>query len=201
MKALIYKKIIDEKKLLILSSLLLIFLFYIGTENLFSGFIWVMFFQRSEPKNEQKYFRTLNFSKNQYFLSSIMFSLMKLILRLGLMAFLSLLLSKTSEELIYFTSFICTFFLLEAATDLRSIRFSEISDKEPIEIFYQIMGFILVFGSYIWLTMQFVWPMEKLVYGIIYITFLAIIYSIYNYIKYYGVDYAKQDNKQKEILW
>lgn len=191
MKALIYKKLIDQKRAILFSSLLLIFLFYVGVENIFSGFLWVIFFQRSETKQENKYFRTLNFSKNQYFRASIIFSLMKLILRVVIMSVMAMLFVKTREQLIYFTSFIFTFFLLETAGDLTSIRFSGRAEEKPKEIFYQIIGFMLVFGSFIWLSMQFIWPMEKLVYGILYLSILVIIYSIYNYRKYSGVDYGK----------
>ena len=191
MKALVYKKILDEKLNLIVSTFVLLILFNVGVNNMFSGFIWIAFIGNSFSKEELTYFRTLNFSKKEFFQANIVFSLFKLITRLCIVCIVTLLFPKTLSDLIYMVGFLNVFFLIEIAADMYSSRFSGMEENEAKDIFISVMGFLIVAGTYIWFVTQFCWPMERLVYGNLLLSAIVIGFSIYQYHNYKGVHYVK----------
>lgn len=191
MTALIYKKFLDEKLNLVFSTVVLLILFHVGVENMISGFIWIAFIGNTFSKDELSFFRTLNFSKKQFFQANIVFSILKLILRLSLVFVFSLMIPKTQAHIIYFLGFLYIFFLIEIAADMYSSRFSGREANETQYLFVNIMGFLIVSGLYIWFVTRFFWPMEKLVYGSLLLSAIVLVFSIYQFYTYKGVHYVE----------
>lgn len=191
MKALIYNYYLEEKFSILITSVFVLILLYTGVENLFSGFVWLMILKRSRTTDEWSFFRTLNFDREAFFKSTIIFNFMKLGLRLSIMCIMILIFGETQARVIYFVSFLLTFFILETATDLISTNFSGKPKRSNTKTFYSILGVFAFLGTYVLIVSQLIWPMERLVYGLLYLGSLSVIYSILNYIKYQGVHYAE----------
>ena len=191
MKAAIYKKFLDEKLNLIFSTVILLILFHVGVESMISSSIWIAFIGNTFSKDELSFFRTLNFSKKQFFQANIVFSILKLIMRLLLVFVFSLIFPKTQAHIIYFLGFLYTFFLIEIAQSMYSSQFSGREGNETKDIFISIMGFLIVAGSYIWFLTRFFWPMERLVYGTLLLSAIVIVFSIYKFYTYKGVHYVE----------
>lgn len=191
MKGLIYKMFLDNKWNLILSTLVMVILFYTGVENLLSGFVWIAIIGKNDSKEDQTYFRTMNFKRNEFFQAKFIFPAMKLIIRLFLVFVIAMVIPKSLADIIYFIGFLYIFFVIETALDLSSESFSGKEKKDVVEIVFNVLIFLIIFGVFIWFTTKFYWPMEKLVYGGLLLTVIAIVYVIYQVYKYKGVHYVE----------
>lgn len=129
MKALLYKKWLDERLSILLTLFLLAIFFYIGVENQVSGFVWLAFIGKNDSKEEWSYFRTMNFTRKSFYQATITFNIMKLILRLLMVAILTLLFKKTLSNVLYFISFLSLFFIIETTGDLLTFKIDGKEEK------------------------------------------------------------------------
>lgn len=198
MKAMIYKKYIDQRLSLVLSSLLLAIMLYIDIRNYPIIFFWLTTSGIRKSKEELAYFRTMNFSKSEYFFSTIIFSMFKFILRTLLLILVALLFSKSFPILIRFIFINYLITVLEITIELSTYNLRGNNNKGHSSEITVIVLFVFVFLiGLVLLVQNFYWPMERFVYGSLYITLSSFILGVYNFYNYKGVDYAK--NKRLKI--
>lgn len=190
MRALIYKKIKDSKTELLLTSFLIMFYFYLGFDNIFPMF-WILVVGRTETPEEMAYLRTLNFSKKDFFKSAFIFNAMKLLFRISLILVMIPFINKGRDNIIYALFFLYIFFIIEIARDTITIDYSGIAYDKVMHTVKGIFIFLIVVAGLVWLLESLFWPMERLVYGSMYLTAAALILIIYNYVFYKGVHYVE----------
>lgn len=197
MKAMIYKKYIDERLSIILSSLLIVLYLNIDFREFPYLFLFFTLTGINESKEELSYFRTINFNKNDYFTSTIVFSLFKFMIRSLSLVFASLIFSKSLPTLLRFVSVNYVFTIIEMTIGLSSYRLLGKNNKRnPLDIIVVVFFILILLIGLAFLINQFYWPMERYVYGSMYLTLSSVLFGIYSFYKYKGVDYAK-DKKLK----
>lgn len=199
MKALIYKKFLDEKKNLLFSFLILLVLLVLVSENKLPLLAWFLFISTNNKKEESGYYRTLNFTKKNFILSGFLYSFFKLLSRVALLLLIGLVLKKTSTSFVPTLSLLYLFFIIELIGQLTSINLNGKMRNETKElIIYSILTFIIIFGTFL-ITMD-IQSTEGLYMRInIYTTIIGVIASIYWIITYRGVEYSFVTNlKTKE---
>lgn len=197
MKAMIYKKYIDERLSIILSSLLIVLYLNIDFREFPYLFLFFTLTGINESKEELSYFRTINFNKNDYFTSTIVFSLFKFMIRSLSLVLASLIFSKSLPTLLRFVSVNYVFTIIEMTIGLSSYRLLGKNNKRnPLDIIVVVFFILILLIGLAFLINQFYWPMERYVYGSMYLTLSSVLFGIYSFYKYKGVDYAK-DKKLK----
>lgn len=193
MKALVYKLFLDNKWGILISSVVLSYLYYAGVNNFSSGFIWLIIYTTARPDTKETwaYFRTMNFTREEFFKSRLIYTSVVLLIRLSIMVVFSLVITKPLSELIYFISFIYVFLLIENTVLFDSTEISGEYKEDGFVLVIKIMIFLIAVMLAFAFLNQFYWPMEKLVYGSSVLTAVVIIYSLCKYHFYKGVHYAK----------
>ena len=193
MKGLVYKLLLDNKWGILISSVLLAYLYYSGANNFSSGFIWIFIYTTAQPDTKETwaYFRTMNFTREEYFKSRLIYTSGVLLIRLFIMIVLSLAITKPISEIIYFSGFIYVLLLVENAMLFDSSKISGENKEDGFMIVVKIMMFLIgIMLAFAFLN-QFYWPMERLVYGSGVLTAVVILYVLYKYHFYKGVHYAE----------
>ena len=195
MKALIYRKIIDDKyKIITYAPFLFMLIYYLIGEEL-DWKAWLALVIASQLLTEFNHYRTLNFNKNEYFLAGITYAVVKFIFRFIMITLVTIVFNKSSLEFYNILLPLYAYFLLEILSGVSSFKLSthQWDEKEKIIRVMIILGIILL-GLYT-VRCQFILPTEKITYSGIYLTFVAIMFIVYLVLNYQGVDYSSEKNQ------
>ena len=192
MRALIYRELLNRKfnHLFILVILVLNAYFANGT---LSTSIYIVFWAQSAiyTKEEEKYLRTMDYSKKEIFQYSILMFMITLTIYIVISFLINLIFSQDSRVLLLNLNYILVFAACQTINRATiNHRALNIKPKVSEYIIAFIIAIIVLLG-YVAVLGKSNYPMEQAVYLFIYVMLVHTAIITYSYLTYGGVDHVK----------
>lgn len=192
MRALIYRELLNRKFNHLFILVILVLNAYFANGSL-STSIYIVFWAQSAiyTKEEEKYLRTMDYSKKEIFQYSILMFMITLMTYTVISLLINLIFSQDSRVLLLNLNYILVFAACQTI-NRATINHRALNIKSKVsEYIIAFIIAIIVLLAYVAVLGKSNYPMEQAVYLFIYVMLVHTAIITYSYLTYGGVDHVK----------